>query len=266
MSRDHHGRHTLSEFCQEAPARFSERARDYSIGRPSYPEEVLAQIISSLPIELPRIAIDIGAGTGSLTRVLLMNGFEVTAVEPSEEMRQECDAICAGYENYASRAGTAESIPAENQSASLITAAQSFHWFNPRQARAECQRVLHPQGKVAILWNNRDKKDPLQQRLTSLFSTYGGERFEAQRVGLEREEDVSTFFGKPVSRSVFDYEQCLTEEAFVALGRSRSYMPKPGTELDRTAIEDLRALHRQFSDGGLAAIRYQTHLYLDTLD
>ena len=255
----------MSEFSQEAPARFSERAKDYSIGRPSYPPDVLAKIVASLPIDLPRIAIDIGAGTGILTRMLLTNGFEVTAVEPSEQMRQECDANCADFQSYVGRAGTAESIPLESQSASLITAAQSFHWFNPQKARNECQRVLHPHGKVAILWNNRDKKDPLQQRLTSLFSAYGGERFEAQRGGLEREEDVKTFFGKQVSRSVFDYEQSLTEEAFVALGRSRSYMPKPGTELDRSAIEELLALHGEFSNGGLAAIRYQTHLYLDAL-
>lgn len=256
----------MSEFCQEAPARFSERAKDYSVGRPSYPPEVLAKIVASLPIDLPRTAIDIGAGTGSLTRMLLVNGFEVTAVEPSEEMRQECDANCADYQSYVSRAGTAESIPVESQSASLITAAQSFHWFNPLKARSECLRVLHRHGKVAILWNNRDKRDALQQRLTALFSSYGGERFEAQRVGLEREEDVMLFFGKSVSRSVFDYEQSLTEEAFVALGRSRSYMPKPGTEFDRSAIEDLKALHREFANGGLAAIRYQTHLYLDALD
>jgi SAM-dependent methyltransferase len=198
--------------------------------------------------------------------MLLTNGFEVTAVEPSGEMRQECDVNCAGYQNYVSLAGTAESIPVESQSASLITAAQSFHWFNPLKARNECKRVLHPHGKVAILWNNRDKRDALQQRLTALFSSYGGERFEAQRVGLEREEDVKLFFGKSASWSVFDYEQSLTEEAFVALGRSRSYMPKPGTELDRSAIEHLKALHQEFANGGLAAIRYQTHMYLDVLD
>src|SRR4029453_10214442 len=100
-------------------------------------------------------------GTGLLTRGFLTRGYKVIAVDPNPAMREACDRYCGAFESYRSVEGTAESMPLPAASFDLVTAAQAFHWFDVMRVRAECLRVLTPQGKVALVWNDRDMSDPL---------------------------------------------------------------------------------------------------------
>jgi ubiquinone/menaquinone biosynthesis C-methylase UbiE len=94
---------------------------------------------------------DVGAGTGLLTRGFLARGYNVVAVEPNPAMREACDRYCGAFERYRSVEGTAESMPLAAGSVDLVTAAQAFHWFDIERARAECLRVLEPDGRVALV-------------------------------------------------------------------------------------------------------------------
>lgn len=98
--------------------------------------------------------LDLGAGTGKLTRGLLDLGLDVTAVEPLPEMRALIPAAAHVL------AGGAEAIPLPDASMDAVFAGQAFHWFDHDRALPEIARVLRPGGTVGLLWNRLDDRVP----------------------------------------------------------------------------------------------------------
>jgi SAM-dependent methyltransferase len=96
--------------------------------------------------------LDLGAGTGKLTRLLVATFGHVTAVEPAEPMRRALAPLCPAAEV---RDGTGQQIPLPDRSVGAVFAAEAFHWFydNDEQALAEMARVLRPDGSVVLMWN-----------------------------------------------------------------------------------------------------------------
>jgi SAM-dependent methyltransferase len=121
-------------------------ADDYELGRPGYPPAALE--VAGLPSTAS--VLDLGAGTGKLTHLLVAAFDRVVAVEPADAMRRLLAARCPGAE---SRAGTAEQIPLGDASVDALFAAESFHWFDHDRALAEIARVLRPRGALVLLWN-----------------------------------------------------------------------------------------------------------------
>jgi SAM-dependent methyltransferase len=134
-------------------ARFAEVADAYERGRPDYPPAVAGAIAGELSLRDGAAVLDLGAGTGKLTRALVGAGLDVVAVEPQEALRTIL-AASVGAERV--RAGTAEAIPLEDSSVSAVTVADAFHWFDQPAALAEIRRVLRPGGGLAVLTSGAD--------------------------------------------------------------------------------------------------------------
>jgi SAM-dependent methyltransferase len=118
----------------------------YERGRPSYPQDVIH--IPSLPKSAA--VLELGAGTGKLTRLLVAYFERVIAVEPDPEMRRWCAARCPQARLLG---GTAEQIPLAAASVDGVFIAEAFHWFAHERALAEVARVLRPRGALILLWN-----------------------------------------------------------------------------------------------------------------
>jgi SAM-dependent methyltransferase len=142
-------------------------AEAYERGRPAYPREALEWLAERLGLGPGATVVDVGAGTGKLTRQLLATGARVIAVEPMDEMRRVLSAAVPDADVVA---GTAEAIPLPDASADAVTAGQAAHWFGPDDAAAEIARVLRPGGGVAFIWNARDLDDPLQAAIEGLIT------------------------------------------------------------------------------------------------
>lgn len=150
------------------PARsFDRAAAAYESARPSYPDALPAL----LPVARDAIVLDLGAGTGKLTRVLARRYAQVVAVEPLDGMRGILESVVPEAE---SRAGSAEAIPLPDGSVDAVFAAQAFHWFANGEAIAEIARVLRPGGVFAVVWNETVDPSPLPpaylERIKDLFA------------------------------------------------------------------------------------------------
>lgn len=191
---------------------FAEVAGAYERGRPGYPQEAVRWLAGEEPCDV----VDLGAGTGKLTRALVALGHRVTAIEPLGEMRTELEATLPGLSAFA---GSAESIPLPDAAADVVTCAQSFHWFDHQVALLEIARVLRPGGHLALVWNSRDDRDPWTARLSAVI---GNETVGADDVAPI---DMSGLFG-PVETAEFTFEQPLGRETLLDLVLSRSYCAK----------------------------------------
>jgi SAM-dependent methyltransferase len=129
---------------------FGSAAGPYERGRPSYPDGALAHLAAELGLGPGVRVIDLAAGTGKLTRLLVEGGADVIAVEPVAAMRQALERAVPGVEALD---GVAEAIPLPDGFADAVTVAQAFHWFDAEAALAEIHRVLRPGGGLGLIWN-----------------------------------------------------------------------------------------------------------------
>ena len=119
---------------------------DYERGRPGWPPEVL-----DLPALPPTATVlDLGAGTGKLTRLLVSRFEDVVAVEPDPGMRRLLEALCPDARVLA---GSAEEIPLADVSVDAVFAAETFHLYDWERGLAEIARVLRPGGVFVLMWN-----------------------------------------------------------------------------------------------------------------
>ena len=125
----------------EAAKAFDQGAVDYEKGRPSYPADAVAKIVDVLGVGPGTRVLDLAAGTGKLTRLLVPTGAELVAVEPVAGM---LDQLVAALPDVEVHDGTAEAIPLPDASVDAAVVAQAFHWFDPDVALAELARVLVP--------------------------------------------------------------------------------------------------------------------------
>ena len=205
VNRDHTVRGPYTAFAEVAAA--------YEHGRPEYPLEAVRWLAGEKTADV----LDLGAGTGKLTRALVALGHRVTAVEPLAEMRSQLETVVPGA---AALDGSAESIPVPDGSADVVTAAQAFHWFDHEKALPEIARVLRPRGRLALVWNSRDDRDPWMSRLSEILGNETVEESDVRPV-----IDDSGVFG-PVETACFSFAQTHDREGLVDLVLSRSYCAK----------------------------------------
>jgi SAM-dependent methyltransferase len=187
---------------------------EYDRGRPGWPSTLL----DLLPLDESATVLDLGAGTGKLTRVLADRYARVFAVEPLDELR----AILAERVPEADvRKGVAEQIPLADGEVDGVFAGQAFHWFANDVAVAEIARVLRSGGVLALLWNRAIEPSPLPEEYQSRLGELHDERRPAAT-----ESDIlsrSGFFGEETETYV-DHEQVSDREDVLAFAASVSWI------------------------------------------
>lgn len=136
--------------------------------RPSYPECLVDSLVAGLPPSAR--VIDMGAGTGKLTRQLLERGFSVVAIEPSELMLEGLYRLKQSFgDRLAVVEASAESTSLERHAFDLVVFSQSWHWVATREATNEAFRLLKKDGKLAAVYNQLDVSFPWVKRLTRIM-------------------------------------------------------------------------------------------------
>jgi SAM-dependent methyltransferase len=130
---------------------FGQVAADYDRVRPETPAEAIDRVIGDLGLDRSARVVDLGAGTGKLTRLLALRFDDVVAIEPDADMRA---FVARKLPTVTAHGGTGEEIPLPDASVDAVFVADAFHWFDASRALAEIARVLRPGGGLAIVWND----------------------------------------------------------------------------------------------------------------
>ena len=211
--------------------RFGSRAEDYAAGRPSYPDRALDVLLAGLGEPTTVVAVDLGAGTGISARLLAARGAQVVAVEPNGPMRAAA-VPCLGVE-WLDAMAASTGLP--DESADLVTAFQAFHWFANDTALREMLRILRPGGRAAIVYNERDERDPFTQAYSHVVRRFSTDDTESRRASGR--ETFATFAAWQAVRIIeIPNEHRLDHRELRARVGSTSYLPHEGA-----AFEDLTA-------------------------
>jgi SAM-dependent methyltransferase len=156
---------------------FNEVAGEYDRNRPAYPDALVDQACKVAGIRDGDRVLEVGCGTGQLTRSLLARGLRVTALEPGDQL------IRIAEENLKD-AGEVEFLhaPLEDmqprESYEAVFSASAIHWVDPDLGWRKIADALAPNGTLALiqyfgLKEQRSVDD--QEALLSALRRHGGE-------------------------------------------------------------------------------------------
>jgi SAM-dependent methyltransferase len=203
--------------------------------------------------------VDLGAGTGALTRLLVGRCKEVIAVEPDSRMRSVLEA-----EVPEARAleGRGESIPVEDATFEAVLASSSWHWMDPVPTLKEVARVLVPGGVLGAIWSGPDpdgaflsQARALIDQQTSPAPVPDGDRSDENLAGLimtDADRPNSTLeipegvpFSQPEGRA-FTWDIALTADDLIGLLGTFSWILTMSEETREGVFAEARRLLREF--------------------
>jgi len=144
-------------------ASFGDVASHYERYRPGPP---VAAVDWILPASVGTV-VDLGAGTGALTRLLVGRADEVVAVEPDDRMRS---VLAQNLSGIRAVPGRGESIPLPDGAADAVLASSSWHWMDPVPTLREVGRVLVPGGVLGAIWSGPDPEGPFLVQAQALLA------------------------------------------------------------------------------------------------
>lgn len=247
--------------------KFSGIAEIYDNYRPTYSYKFLDWLKAYMSVSDIHAIADIGAGTGILTELLaeIYPDANITAVEPNDSMFDVLTFKMKNRSNIILNKTTAENTCLESNSIDLITAAQAFHWFDVKEFKKECKRILKPEGKVCLVWNSRQEDNDLAQETIQLFKKYcknysgfcggvcSGKKYadEFFKGYIYEEINAPTYFDLPM---------------FIGRNLSMSYAPKIGEPEYKPFIEGLIDLFIKYNVDGILTIENNVVSYLGEID
>lgn len=214
---------------------FGELAEVYDRVRPDYPEQAVPWLTGPGRLSV----IELGAGTGKLTRALVAAGHDVLAVEPAPEMITVLQERVPGVR---SAVATAEAIPAPSRSADVVVCGHSYHWFDHAEALPEIARVLRPGGRLAVAWNLRDTGIPWVKKLDRILDS------AREEVGDISALEASPLFGF-VERKSFRGWANHTKSTLLDLVRSRPVVHLMDEAARENLLDDVAALYDDYGRG-----------------
>lgn len=184
---------------------FGAHAGEYERARPAWPEEAARWFVP----DDAQLVVELGAGTGKLTRAVAALGVRVVAVEPDPRMLAVLQGL--GLEGVE---GSAESIPFGDGVADGVVAGSSLHWFELDRALPEIHRIVKPGGRFAFGWNHRDDRHPTIARMgETIYAAQPRRRGPRWRSRDWPAELTASGLFRDVEQAIFEHVHELPREA-----------------------------------------------------
>ncbi len=226
----------------------------YDAVRPDYPEAAIVKLVGTLGLDRSTRALDLGAGTGIVSRQLGPFVGSLVAVEPSASMRETMRQTTPGVEVLD---GRDDAIPLADGSVDVVVVAQAFHWFDAPRALAEIRRVLVPGGGLALIWNERDETVDWMAALTRAM------RWDRHRPYSSNTDFASIVADGPfgsVEHFQFRHRQWLSADQVYRRVLTTSYISIMADAEQRALLDDVRRVVERLEEP--IDFAYLTDLYV----
>jgi len=244
--------------------RFSSKAQVYARYRPDFSPQTIAVLKNATRLSSEARVIDIGAGTGMLSRHLLAHFATVYALEPNSEMRTVACAEFGDLPGFCPLAAQAEAIPLATDSMDLITAGRVLHWLQPEPTRTEFRRIAKSDAWLAIVRLRMLDEDFLKS-MRELRTPENGFR--------TRNEDphpgdvpIEFYFADEQYQTLtFLHTHRQTLEAFIGGLQSGSYAPDSDHPLFENFLKAARDVFETLSKGEIMTLQVSTEILFGKL-
>ncbi|MGO4385791.1 class I SAM-dependent methyltransferase [Specibacter sp. RAF43] len=219
--------------------------------RPGYPPASVDWIVAGAA--RVRDVLDVGAGTGKYTQLLVGRGWNVTAVDPSRDMLAQLER---SLPQVRAVVGSAERLGLPDASVDAAVVAQAWHWCDPAAASTELARVLRPGGTLGLIWNQLDVGVPWVHRLARIM--HAG---DVHKPGFR--PPTGPEFGE-LDCLETSWRQLVIPEDLLELAKSRSYYLKAAASIRAKVLGNLTWYlhdHLGHRPGAVIELPYRTQTW-----
>ena len=246
---------------------YSKLAKAY-LARPQYAAEAVNAVFSIGGVTSGTRTCDVGAGVGHLTKHHIRHGFDVTAVEPNDAMREIGIRETSGLGPVIWKEGTGEDTGLEENAFKLVTFGSSFNVCDRVLALAETKRILNSDGWFACMWNHRDLEDSIQAGIESIIS----KKVSSYQYGSRREDQTkvirdSGMFSNVISLSAGVVHSQTIGECVEAWRSHATLERQAGAAFDSIIVDIENYLNQNVGNdqGDSFSIPYTTRIWMAQL-
>jgi SAM-dependent methyltransferase len=248
---------------------FGEVADVYERVRPSYPSELIDDVLSFASVSAGDRVLEVGAGTGKATRLFAAQGLRMVCLEPSADMVAVARRSCAPFPDVSFQVASFEEWPIEPAAFRLLVSAQAWHWVSPEVRCVKAHSALAPEGALALFWNRPRIGDPeLRQAFDEVYVRLApavwARTSETALQTAPPEEELSDIERSGLFVSVAERSYAWCEDYSTA-----RYLELLQTQSDHRMLHEdnrhrlLHALAAVITGaGGAVTVSYDTKLYL----
>jgi ubiquinone/menaquinone biosynthesis C-methylase UbiE len=167
---------------------FDSVARLYDETRPSYPEDLIRDVIQISGIPPGGRILEIGCGTGQATLPFAKRGYRMVCLDAGANMAALAAQKLQGFDNVRIVTERFEDWQPDTEGIDLIISATAFHWITPKIAFVKTAAVLHDAGALAVFRNNHARaEEGFFQEAQELYATYASSICRTPEQSRERE-------------------------------------------------------------------------------
>ncbi len=206
---------------------FGKLSGTYDEVRPDYPQELVSDVL-----KIPRVPsggriLEIGTGTGKATKPFAERGYEITALDISEEQMGIARNNLSQFSNIKYIVSAFEQADLPANCFDLVFAAQAFHWIDPEMGYKKASKVLKERGYSAFFSNFQAKNAELEQQVRKLYTKYcpdypGADEYGTLRI-LQKQFEGSGLFGN-AERKTYMRDIEYSREKYLGLVSSFSWV------------------------------------------
>ena len=216
-------------------------AEQYEVSRPGYPAHVVKFVITTAGLGLGAAILEVGWGTGQLTKRLACSGSRLTAIDIGPSMIAAARRRLKGAE-VSFQVTSFEDLATVDASFDLVISSAAFHWIDPEVAFSKSARLLRPGGWLALLGIEEHYDDPVGAALDVVWVTHGDTGGAWEKRLSDPEAIAATgLFG--ISACLTDRQQTILPASdVIALESTRATYLNWPHDTQRHFTEELRRL------------------------